>query len=99
MVQRHSTTAVTPVAFAESAVLPTGETTSRDGIMPDLRGLSARTAVRTLARAGFMPRLAGQGVVTAQDPMAGTALDPGMSVRLWLDRDTPAPPVDTATHP
>ena len=80
-------------------MLPTGDTTSRDGIMPDLRGLSARTAVRTLARAGFMPRLAGQGVVTAQDPMAGTALDPGVSVRLWLDRDTPAPPVDTATHP
>jgi beta-lactam-binding protein with PASTA domain len=80
-------------------VLPAGSAPSRDGVMPDLRGLSARSAVRTLARAGFTPRLAGQGVVTAQDPMAGTALDPGTYVRLWLDRDAPPPPVDSATQP
>jgi hypothetical protein len=52
-----------------------------------------------LARAGFTPRLAGRGVVTAQDPMAGTALDPGAPVRLWLDREAPAPPADPATQP
>ena len=72
---------------------------SRDGLMPDLRGLSARSAVRALARAGFTPRVAGQGVVTAQDPMAGTALGPGTSVRLWLDREVPPPPVDSASQP
>ncbi len=94
-----SDTSVTPVAFGPNAVLPSTAAPSRDGAMPDLRGLSARTAVRTLARAGFTPRLAGRGVVTAQDPMAGTALDPGTSVRLWLDRETPTPPVDPAAQP
>ena len=99
MVQRQQDATVTPVAFGPTDVLPSGDAVTRDGLMPDLRGLSARTAVRRLARAGFTPRLAGQGVVTAQVPMAGTALDPGASVRLWLDRDPPPPPVDTTTQP
>jgi cell division protein FtsI/penicillin-binding protein 2 len=99
MVARRSIEPVTPVAYGPGAVLPAGSAPSRDGVMPDLRGLSARSAVRTLARAGFTPRLAGQGVVTAQDPMAGTALDPGTFVRLWLDRDAPPPPVESATQP
>jgi cell division protein FtsI/penicillin-binding protein 2 len=99
MVARHSTESVTPVVYGAGAVLPASAAPSHDGVMPDLRGLSARSAARTLARAGFMPRLAGQGVVTAQDPMAGTALDPGTSVRLWLDREPPTPLVDPATQP
>jgi cell division protein FtsI (penicillin-binding protein 3) len=99
MVARESDRPVTPVAFGANAVLPAAATPSRDGVMPDLRGLSARTAVRALARAGFTPRVAGQGVVTAQDPMAGTALGPGTSVRLWLDREAPTPPVDSASQP
>ena len=99
MVARQSAESVTPVAYGTGAVLPASAAQSRDGVMPDLRGLSARTAIRTLTRAGFTPRLAGQGVVTAQDPMAGTALDPGASVRLWLDREPPTPVVDPATQP
>jgi cell division protein FtsI (penicillin-binding protein 3) len=99
LVARHSTNPVTPVAFGATAVLPAGVAPARDGVMPDLRGLSARTAVHTLARAGFTPRLAGHGVVTAQDPMAGTALDPGASVRLWLDRNAPLPPSEPDTQP
>ena len=90
MVARVSDPSVTPVAFGPNAVLPATEAPSRDGVMPDLRGLSARTAVRALARAGFTPQVAGRGVVTAQDPMAGTALGPGTSVRLWLDRELPS---------
>jgi cell division protein FtsI (penicillin-binding protein 3) len=99
LMTRQSDPSVTPVAFGQSAVLPAATVPAPDGVMPDLRGLSARTAVRTLARAGLMPRLAGRGVVTAQDPMAGSPLDPGSSVRLWLDRDPPAPPVDSAAQP
>ena len=99
MVAREPVAPVTQVAFEPNAVLPAVAEPSRDGLMPDLRGLSARSAVRALARAGFTPRVAGQGVVTAQDPMAGTALGPGTSVRLWLDREPPPPPVDTASQP
>ena len=85
--------------WAQRRAAAATEAPSRDGMMPDLRGLSARSAVRALARAGFMPQVAGRGVVTAQDPMAGTALGPGTSVRLWLDRELPSPPVDSATQP
>jgi len=44
-----------------------------DDLLPDLTGLSARDAVRTLARLGLVARLAGSGFVVAQDPPAGAA--------------------------
>lgn len=90
MVARHDTGRVTPVAFGRNAVLPAGPPPGPDGVMPDLRGLSARTAVRALARVGLTPRVAGRGVVAAQEPTAGSPLEPGTSVRLWLDREPPA---------
>jgi cell division protein FtsI (penicillin-binding protein 3) len=101
VVARRTTDAVTPVNFGVTPVLHTGPAPGPDGVMPDLRGLSARSAVRVLARAGLAPRLVGRGVVTAQDPMAGTPLDSGASVRLRLDRELPPPPppVDTAVQP
>ncbi len=67
-----------------------------DGLMPDLRGLSARQAVRTLGRLGVTPRLTGSGFVTDQRPEAGTALDAGGTVDLRLARELPAAEGDTA---
>ena len=100
MVARESDRAGDPRGLrAQRRAAAAAAAPSRDGVMPDLRGLSARSAVRALARAGFTPQVAGRGVVTAQDPMAGTALGPGTSVRLWLDRELPPPPVDTASQP
>jgi cell division protein FtsI (penicillin-binding protein 3) len=43
-----------------------------EGTVPDLSGLSARDAIRTLARAGLTARLSGRGFVVAQEPPAGT---------------------------
>ncbi|HUM01907.1 MAG TPA: PASTA domain-containing protein, partial [Thermoanaerobaculia bacterium] len=48
-----------------------------DGTVPDLAGLSARDAVRALARAGLTARLSGRGFVVAQEPPAGTAAGRG----------------------
>jgi cell division protein FtsI (penicillin-binding protein 3) len=59
--------------------------------VPDVRGLGAREAARRLARLGLIPRLTGDGIVIDQDPVAGTALEPGRPCRLWLDRVVPAP--------
>ena len=59
--------------------------------VPDVRGLGAREAARRLARLGLVPRLTGDGMVIDQDPVAGTALEPGRPCRLWLDRVVPAP--------
>jgi len=59
--------------------------------VPDVRGLGAREAARRLARLGLVPRLTGDGIVIDQDPVAGTALEPGRPCRLWLERVVPAP--------
>jgi cell division protein FtsI (penicillin-binding protein 3) len=58
-----------------------------DGLVPDLRGVSAREAVRRLAHLGVTVRMHGQGVVVEQYPAAGTALERGMTCTLVLHRD------------
>jgi hypothetical protein len=56
------------------------------GTVPDLRGMSAREAVRKLVMLGMHARASGDGVVISQDPPPGTPLDPGAVCRLVLDR-------------
>lgn len=97
LIASRTAASVVPVSHIEGTVLPAGPPPGPDGVMPDLHGLSARAAVRVLAKAGMSVRVAGHGVVTAQDPMAGSALEQGTSVRLWLDREAPTPP--PATEP
>jgi cell division protein FtsI (penicillin-binding protein 3) len=58
--------------------------------LPDLRGLSAREAVRVLTKIGLTARLNGNGVVTSQTPPAGTPIEPGMACELTLARTTVA---------
>jgi cell division protein FtsI (penicillin-binding protein 3) len=54
--------------------------------MPDLRGLSARDAMRTLMKLGMSARMSGQGIVLAQDPPPGTPFEGGETCRLQLGR-------------
>ena len=68
----------------------------QEGVMPDLRGLSARAAVRTLARVGLVPRLAGSGFVTGQQPDAGSPLRGDEAVTLKLAREVDVPAGDSA---
>jgi len=65
---------------------------ARDGLMPDLRGLSARDALRLLSRIGMSARLSGSGFVVDQRPQAGSPLVRGVACVLTLDRrgSTPA---------
>ncbi|MEO6214037.1 MAG: penicillin-binding transpeptidase domain-containing protein [Vicinamibacterales bacterium] len=60
--------------------------TVRDGLMPDVRGLSARGAVKSLLRAGLSARIDGNGSVVEQSPEAGAELVPGAGVILKLSR-------------
>jgi len=46
-------------------------------LMPDVRGLSAREALRVLSDAGLSVRLKGSGFVNSQSPAPGEAIDPG----------------------
>jgi cell division protein FtsI (penicillin-binding protein 3) len=66
------------------------------GQMPDLRGLSAREALRTLTRIGLTARLNGDGFVVGQSPEAGAVLVPGDSCVLNLGRRPPVQPVGGA---
>jgi cell division protein FtsI (penicillin-binding protein 3) len=56
------------------------------GTLPDLRGMSAREAMQTLARVGVSPRMIGDGFVTAQQPAAGSPLETVTFCYLTLDR-------------
>jgi cell division protein FtsI (penicillin-binding protein 3) len=58
-------------------------------VLPELRGLSGREALRVLARLGITPRVAGEGIVIEQVPLPGTALEAGGACRLALGRPTP----------
>ncbi len=59
---------------------------AREGVMPDLRGFSAREALRALSQMGLTARMSGDGFVIAQMPEAGAALVPGAACTLKLDR-------------
>jgi cell division protein FtsI (penicillin-binding protein 3) len=56
------------------------------GEMPDLLGLSARDAIRTLMQVGLTPRLDGDGFVIDQSPRAGALLTRGDTCVLKLGR-------------
>jgi cell division protein FtsI (penicillin-binding protein 3) len=61
------------------------------GTVPDLRGLSARQAVRTLVRLGLIVHVSGDGFVVSQEPSAGAPLESGAVCRLLLRRTLPPP--------
>jgi cell division protein FtsI (penicillin-binding protein 3) len=65
------------------------EATTPTGSMPDLRGLSARDAIRSLMPLGLTPRIDGDGFVVEQSPRAGAELARGESCVLKLGRRPP----------
>jgi len=67
------------------------------GSVPDLTGMSAREAVRTLVKLGLSAHISGDGFVVSQSPEAGATID-GDGVRLVLDR-LPPHRVATAGRP
>jgi hypothetical protein len=56
------------------------------GQMPDLRGLGAREALRTLTRIGMTPRMNGDGFVVEQSPEPGALLGDDDACVLTLGR-------------
>ena len=68
------------------------------GTVPDLRGLSARDAVRKLVKFGMNARVSGDGVVASQTPAAGSPIDGDAVCHLVLER-WPSRHVVTASRP
>ncbi|MGE0704517.1 MAG: penicillin-binding protein [Vicinamibacterales bacterium] len=60
------------------------------GTVPDVRGMSARDAMRALAALGLSPRVTGDGFVVSQEPEPGSPLEAGTDALLVLDRDPSA---------
>jgi cell division protein FtsI (penicillin-binding protein 3) len=79
-----------PQPAVASGVLPSAPPPAQNGLMPDLRGMSAREALRSLSRVGMTARLSGDGFVVEQSPAAGEVLVPGDACTLKLGRRAPA---------
>jgi len=89
IVARHQDSPVTQIVAP--AVLPLGPNMIGAGL-PDLRGMSAREALRELARIGLSARMQGAGVVVDQHPPAGSPFEPGATCTLVLNRRPPQRP-------
>lgn len=93
LIARRTDSPVTPAAAALAPSIVTMTATMTDGGgLPDLRGLSARDALRELARLGLTARMAGAGVVVEQTPAPGTQIEPGGACLLVLNRRPPPRP-------
>lgn len=85
MLIRSAATAVN-MPVVNPPVIPVVSEASGLAVVPDVRGLSAREALRVLSRLGLATRVAGSGVVDTQYPEAGSPLDRGGSISLQLKR-------------
>jgi cell division protein FtsI (penicillin-binding protein 3) len=76
-----------PAAYRPEPVreTPAPEADER-GLMPDLRGRSAREAAIAAARRGLVVELEGSGRVVAQSPEPGVEIEPGNTCVLTLSR-------------
>jgi cell division protein FtsI/penicillin-binding protein 2 len=78
----HTSENATSVVSARPMVIPAGGVP----VMPDVRGMSARDAIRVLSAAGLVVRLTGNGVVDAQTPEPGRPIESGESSVIELRR-------------
>jgi cell division protein FtsI (penicillin-binding protein 3) len=91
--ERRELQTALPIA-APSILTMSGTAATQAGGFPDLRGLSARDAIRALARMGLTARVHGAGVVAEQRPEPGVPLDGRTSCELWLEREVGERPPD-----
>jgi cell division protein FtsI (penicillin-binding protein 3) len=79
-----------PQPVRTASILSATVEPAANGLMPDLRGLSAREALKALSRIGMTARMVGDGFVVEQRPEAGAALVRGSACALTLGRRAPA---------
>ncbi len=68
------------------------------GTVPDLRGMSAREALRALVKLGLNARMSGDGFVVSQEPAPGAPIEDESVCRLILER-WPSRHAGTASRP
>ena len=99
MVARNQETPVTPAAAIGTPSVVAMPANMTDTGLPDLRGMSAREALRELARLGLTARMEGTGIVVDQNPEAGSPLEPGATCTLVLSRREPMRPAGAVGDP
>jgi cell division protein FtsI (penicillin-binding protein 3) len=57
-----------------------------EGTVPDVRGLSARDAMRKLSKAGLSAQMTGDGFVVSQDPAPGEPIENHRVCKVTLER-------------
>ena len=57
-------------------------------VMPDLRGLSARQAMKVAGKFDLRIEFIGNGVVGRHEPLPGAEIESGLTTKVWLDRHT-----------
>jgi cell division protein FtsI (penicillin-binding protein 3) len=92
IVARNQQTPVTQASAVRTPNVVAMPASMTETGLPDLRGMSAREALRELARLGLTARMQGTGVVVDQDPVAGSPLEPGATCTLVLNRRVPSRP-------
>jgi cell division protein FtsI (penicillin-binding protein 3) len=84
-----------PVSMAESTLASIDRLPDVPGTVPDVRGMTARDAMRKVTSAGMVVHLSGDGIVVTQNPLPGEALIEGAMATLTLERSaagtSPAP--------
>jgi cell division protein FtsI (penicillin-binding protein 3) len=86
-----------PQPVRTASVLSVTIEPARNGLMPDLRGLSAREALKALSRIGMTAKMTGDGFVVDQRPEAGSPLVRGNACAVTLGRR--GPPAATGGAP
>jgi cell division protein FtsI (penicillin-binding protein 3) len=89
VVARREANPITPTAadLTTSAIVTQAPGSDQTSLFPDLRGLSARDALRALARLGVTARIEGRGIVVDQVPAPGSPLERVATCTLVLERD------------
>jgi cell division protein FtsI (penicillin-binding protein 3) len=77
---------------AMPTIIPAAAPLDGPVLVPDVRGLSARAAIRTLAGVGVIVRPSGSGLVVDQTPAPGLPVVSGTWGAIQLDRRPPKPP-------
>ena len=101
LIARRDTPPQPVSAPAEPPVVTVADITAESPtVFPDLAGMSARDAVRTLARLGVTLKMHGTGNVINQRPAPGSPIDLADEATLWLERRPPPAPApdDTQTR-
>ena len=75
--RRDESTTGSPASAGTAGAVVSFVSDAPAGNVPDLAGMSARDAVRTLVKLGVNVRIAGDGFVVAQLPPPGAQLDTG----------------------